>query len=373
MARVTLEKLRRAFGARPNTVVAVDDLDLTIAEGEFLTLLGPSGCGKSTTLRMIAGLEQPTGGRILFDETVVNDLTPADRNIAMVFQNYALYPHMTVRGNLEYPLRKRGVEAAQRAARTREIADLLRIEKLLGRKPSQLSGGQQQRVALGRALIREPRVFLLDEPLSNLDAKLRSYMRAELIQLHRRVGTTTIFVTHDQLEAMTMSDRIAVLDNGRLQQVGTPADIYERPANRAVAAFVGTPSMNFLAMAVSSDGNGPLLRGADIAIALSPAAARGLPAALSRVVIGVRPEDIEIGTGPAAAMITVVEPTGHETLVGLRLGEQDLFARVAPDRRLRPGEAVRIDFRREKLHFFHPAGGDRLSLGPDGAVTHGHG
>jgi multiple sugar transport system ATP-binding protein len=359
-----LDKVRRAFGVGPRAVVAVDDLDLTITEGEFLALLGPSGCGKSTTLRMIAGLEQPTGGRILFDDRVVNDLTPADRNIAMVFQNYALYPHMTVQGNLEYPLRKRGVAAARRATRAREVAAFLQIEPLLGRKPSQLSGGQQQRVALGRALIRDPQVFLLDEPLSNLDAKLRSYMRVELIQLHRRVGTTTIFVTHDQLEAMTMADRIAVLDGGRLQQVGTPAEIYERPANRTVASFVGTPSMNFLEMAIVPGRPAPMLRNDDMAIALSPAAARNLPATISKVVVGIRPEDIEIGAGSAHAVVTIVEPTGHETLVSLRLNGQDLVARVAPDRRLRAGDAVLVQVRGEKLHLFHPDIGERLPGGP---------
>ena len=203
---------------------------------------------------MVAGLEQPTSGRILFNGQPVNHLAPADRNVAMVFQNYALYPHMTVRGNLEYPLRKRGVAAAERTVRTAEVAALLQLGPLLDRKPAQLSGGQQQRVALGRALIRDPQVFLLDEPLSNLDAKLRSYMRAELIQLQRRVRTTTIYVTHDQLEAMTMSDRIAVMDQGRLQQIGSPADVYERPANRVVAGFVGTPSMNLLDMEITTEG-----------------------------------------------------------------------------------------------------------------------
>ena len=242
VAGITLERLHKQFGE----FIAVNDLDLDIRPGEFVSLLGPSGCGKTTTLRMLAGLEFPTRGTIRFGERVVNDLAPAKRNIAMVFQSYALYPHMTVAENIAYPLKKRGVPKALRPARVAAVARLLQLETLLTRKPRQLSGGQQQRVALGRALVREPDIFLLDEPLSNLDAKLRAHMRTELIELHRKIGKTMVYVTHDQLEAMTMSSRIAVMRDGFLQQFGTPAEIYDRPANVFVADFIGTPSMTLL-------------------------------------------------------------------------------------------------------------------------------
>ena len=242
MSGIRLAKVGKRFG----DVVAVEELDLDIEAGEFVSILGPSGCGKSTLLRMLAGLEQPSNGTISIDGKVVDNLPPAERNIAMVFQTYALYPHMTVAGNIEYPLKKRRVPRAERARRVRKAAATLELEALLQRKPRELSGGQQQRVALGRALVRDPAVFLLDEPLSNLDAKLRAHMRAELIRLHRRIGRTMVYVTHDQLEAMTMSQRIAVLRDGRLQQFAPPRDIYARPGNDFVAGFVGTPSMNLL-------------------------------------------------------------------------------------------------------------------------------
>ena len=254
MAEVAFEKVRKEFGS----TVAVDDLDLTIDEGEFVSLLGPSGCGKTTTLRMLAGLEEPTGGTLRIGERVVNGVPPSQRDIAMVFQSYALYPHMTVGKNIAYPLRKRGVREPERSERVGATARLLELEELLDRKPRQLSGGQQQRVALGRALVREPEVFLLDEPLSNLDARLRAHMRAELIELHRRIGRTMIYVTHDQLEAMTMSTRIAVMNAGVLQQFATPADIFHRPANVFVAGFIGSPGMSLVSgelISVSESGD----------------------------------------------------------------------------------------------------------------------
>jgi multiple sugar transport system ATP-binding protein len=257
MPALVLDRLRKEFA---DGTVAVNGLDLTIEEQAFVTLLGPSGCGKTTTLRMIAGLEQPTGGTIRLGDRVLNDVPPVRRDIAMVFQSYALYPHMTVRGNLEYPLRKRRVAAPERTTRVARIAEQLQLGPLLERKPRQLSGGQQQRVALGRAMIRDPELFLLDEPLSNLDAQLRLHMRAELIELHRRVGRTMIYVTHDQLEAMTMSDRIAVLKDGHLQQYAEPAEVYRRPANLFVATFIGSPAMNLIEGVIAMGATGAVLR-----------------------------------------------------------------------------------------------------------------
>lgn len=357
MARVTLNHLRKVFSDK---TVAVHDLNLEVEDEEFLTLLGPSGCGKTTTLRMIAGLENPTSGSIQFGDLTVTEMPPARRNIAMVFQSYALYPHLTVRGNLEYPLKRRGVAKSKWPALVQRAAELLQIESLLDRKPRQLSGGQQQRVALGRAIIRDPQVFLLDEPLSNLDAKLRAHMRAELIQLRRRIGRTMIYVTHDQLEAMTMSDRIAVMDGGWLKQLGTPDEIYHRPADRFVAGFMGTPAMNFI------DGE---LQGEQPRV-LSPAMRSDLPIEVPsglksqspgrRVVVGIRPEDILLGTGSLNAEILVVEPTGHEALVMLKIGDQTLTARVGSEMSLRPMTHIPVEFRASRLHFFDSESGARL-------------
>jgi multiple sugar transport system ATP-binding protein len=279
---VRFEGVQKAFGS----ALAVRGLDLAIRGGEFLSLLGPSGCGKTTTLRMLAGLEFPTAGTISIGGRVVNAVPPGERDIAMVFQSYALYPHMTVGENIAYPLKKRGVPKAERAERVARVAEMLQLGALLSRKPRQLSGGQQQRVALGRALVREPRVFLLDEPLSNLDAKLRHHMRAELIELHRRLGRTFVYVTHDQLEAMTMSDRIAVMHEGVLQQLGTPGEVYGRPANLFVAAFIGSPAMNLL--------HGRIAEG-EFRHAALRLSCTGAPSA--DAVLGIRPEDVTLGTG----------------------------------------------------------------------------
>ena len=347
MAAITIRGLCKEYLRGQH---AVADLDLDVAEGEFLTLLGPSGCGKSTTLRMLAGLETPTAGEIRFNDRVVTELAPADRNVAMVFQNYALYPHMTVRQNIEYPLRKRGVPAAERAERALAVAQLLQIEPLLERRPRNLSGGQQQRVALGRALIRKPEVFLLDEPLSNLDAKLRAYMRVELIELHRRVKATMVYVTHDQLEAMTMSDRIAIFDAGRLQQIGTPDEVYNHPANRTVAAFIGSPAMNFLEGELVMQDGAALARSGGLAILAGQE--RLARATGPKVTLGLRAEAIRLGDGPFEGRIEIVEPSGHEAIVTVSVDGRRLVTRVAPDAGYRMGDVVRVGFDERRLHVF---------------------
>ena len=339
MAGVTFERVVKRFGS----VTALHGLDLAIRDGEFVSLLGPSGCGKTTTLRMLAGLEGVSEGRILIGERTVNELPPAKRDIAMVFQSYALYPHMTVRENIAYPLKKRRVPQPRRNEEVERVAALLELGPFLDRKPKQLSGGQQQRVALGRALVREPQVFLLDEPLSNLDAKLRAHMRAELIELHRRLGKTMVYVTHDQLEAMTMSGRIAVLSQGRLQQFAPPEEVYNQPANRFVASFIGTPSMNLVDGTVA-DG---AFRAEGLAVPLDHAAPAG-PATL-----GVRPEYVLLGEGDTPAKVRVVEPTGHETIVIVEAGEGvRLTARVPATQRFAPGETLTLRLAPEGLHLF---------------------
>ena len=353
MACVRLRNVHKRFA---DGTVAVHDFSLDIEDREFLTFLGPSGCGKTTTLRMIAGLEELTAGEILFDARRIDDLEPGERNIAMVFQSYALYPHMTVAENLDYPLRKRGVQKPEREKRVAETARLLQITPLLGRRPRQLSGGQQQRVALGRAIVREPEVFLLDEPLSNLDATLRAHMRAELIQLHRRLGKTMIYVTHDQVEAMTMSTRIAVMHGGRLQQVGTPDEVYNRPVNRIVAAFVGTPAMNFLEGRLTLS-PAPAFTSAGLTI---PIEAPGVLEDGLKVTAGMRPEDVLIGEGEASGRVVVVEPLGHETLVVLAIGEGSVTARCPPAVAVRAGDVVPLRMARGRLHLFHGETGARL-------------
>lgn len=357
MAEVVFSDVRKEFGA----FTAVHGLDLHIKEGEFVALLGPSGCGKTTTLRMLAGLEFPSSGDIKIGDRVVNDLAPGQRDIAMVFQSYALYPHMTVGDNIGYPLKKRGVGKADRAVAVAKTAELLQLTELLKRKPRQLSGGQQQRVALGRALVRDPQVFLLDEPLSNLDAKLRGYMRVELVELHRRLGRTMVYVTHDQLEAMTMADRIAVMEGGVLQQFAPPSEVYTAPANRFVASFIGTPGMTLMDGELSHEGGAWHFNAPGISMAVGPlndAAASG-PACL-----GVRPEHVSIGEGPISGVIQVVEKTGHENIVIIGLeGGQRLTGRVPAPQSWSIGEAVKVSLDAENAHLFGPGPhGPRLNL-----------
>ncbi|HEV8066028.1 MAG TPA: ABC transporter ATP-binding protein, partial [Acidimicrobiales bacterium] len=301
---VELRGIEKRFGA----TVALASVDLAAAPGEFLVLLGPSGCGKSTLLRIIAGLEEPSAGRVIVGGIDVTSVEPRDRDVAMVFQNYALYPHLSVQRNIEFPLRARRVPAAERQQQAKEAAGTLQLSELLGRKPSQLSGGQRQRVALARAIVRHPKAFLMDEPLSNLDARLRVEMRAELSELHRRTGTTVIYVTHDQVEAMTMGDRIAVMSNGVIRQLGRPQEVHDRPADTFVAGFVGSPPMNLLPGEIATASAG----GVEAAVSGGSVPVEGFEPG-TKVVVGLRPEQLVIGTaGTIGATVCLVESLGHE-------------------------------------------------------------
>ncbi len=360
MTGITFEGVSKRFGK----VSAVEALDLEIRQGEFVSILGPSGCGKTTVLRMLAGLQQPSEGRIWIDGSIVNDVPPSKRNIAMVFQTYALYPHMTVAGNIEYPLKKRRVGKAERAARVQKAATLLQLEDLLQRRPRELSGGQQQRVALGRALVRDPAAFLLDEPLSNLDAKLRAHMRAELIRLHRRLGRTMVYVTHDQLEAMTMSERIAVMRDGKLQQFASPQEIYERPGNDFVAGFIGTPAMNLIAGRLSGSGGDRVFESGAWSVPIGKLALTDESAgddAERRVSVGFRPEDIVLDDAGDSARVAVVEPIGHEVIVVFDYHGHEIVARVEADVRLRTDDVVKLKIRMDRLHVFAASDGCRLN------------
>ncbi len=360
MARVIFENVTKRYGGNP--VPAVADLNMEAYDQEFLVLVGPSGCGKSTAMRMVAGLEEITSGRIIIGDRVVNDLPPKDRDIAMVFQNYALYPHMTVYDNLAYPLKLRKVPKAERDQRVREAARVLDIEQFLDRKPKALSGGQRQRVALGRAIVRNADVFLMDEPLSNLDAKLRVQTRAELIKLHERVSTTTIYVTHDQVEAMTMGDRIAVMSLGVLQQLDTPQNLYDHPINKFVAGFIGSPAMNFLDMTLEASDGKLYACTPGFKMRVPDAAGRGLDNYVGKnITLGVRPEHLTErsrlnGHGEATIPVTVdvVELLGNEIFVYLTNRGTILTARMDPDIRLERGQQIEVAAEPERLHFFDP-------------------
>jgi multiple sugar transport system ATP-binding protein len=354
MAAVVLKGVTKRFGETR----VIEGLDLEIRDHEFMVLVGPSGCGKSTALRMVAGLEEVTGGTISIGDRVVNDVPPKDRDIAMVFQSYALYPHMTVRENLEFGLKIRKTPPAELARLVDEAAQILGIGPLLGRRPKELSGGQRQRVALGRAIVRKPAVYLFDEPLSNLDAKLRVQMRAEIKKLQARLQVTSIYVTHDQVEAMTMGHRIAVLHAGVLQQVGTPLEVYERPANLFVAAFIGTPPMSFLEATVAPGGAALACRGFTLPVpAKSRAALAGRDG--TRLVVGVRPESVvaegRTPRGEAAPLrvtVEIAEPLGDEVVVHARAGEEALVFKQDPHRPTPLGGALEVRLELDALHLF---------------------
>ena len=355
MASVRLQGIHKTY---PNGHVAVRGIDLDIADGELVVLVGPSGCGKSTVLRTIAGLESPTQGRVFIDDQDVTKLPPQDRDVAMVFQNYALYPHKTVRKNLAFGLRMRGVRSDLIAERVQRVARSLELDQVLDRRPAQLSGGQRQRVALGRAIVREPKAFLLDEPLSNLDAKLRVQTRAELARLHRQLGATMLYVTHDQEEAMTLGDRIAVLLDGQLQQVGPPLEAYERPANSFVAGFIGSPAMNFFPCTVSGDGENARLEGPGFSLELDPT--HHLPLTThSSLLLGVRPHDIRL-VAPSAAdvcgRIDMIEPLGRELVIHLAVqgtvAETEVRFMAAAETAVAVNDRVGGRFHRDRLHLF---------------------
>jgi multiple sugar transport system ATP-binding protein len=353
MASVTLKNLTKQWGP----VTAVAGISLGVADREFVVLLGPSGSGKTTTMRMIAGLDEPTGGEIWIGDRLVNDILARDRDLAMVFQNYGLYPHMTVAENIGYPLKVRGIRREERMERVRKAADKVELSTYLLRRPAELSGGQRQRVALARAIVRTPQLFLMDEPLSNLDAKLRTLMRAQLKHLQRELGTTTIYVTHDQIEAMTLADRIAVLNAGQLQQVGTPAEVYERPANTFVAGFVGAPPLNLLrGRATEGDFRHPAFSYAGLSVAIT-----------GEVVLGQRPEDLclaPFGKGDATCQVYSTELLGDATLVTLDLKGDRVVVKAGKDCNVRMGDTVDVRFDPGSIHLFDGASGERLPDSP---------
>ncbi len=345
--KIAIENLTKKFGA----VYGVNDLNLDINDGEFVAFLGPSGCGKTTTLLTVAGIYKPTSGTIRFGDHIVNTTQPRDRNIGMVFQSYALYPHMTVFENIAYPLKLKGVSRQEQHKHVQQVASTMGIGELLERRPGQLSGGQQQRVALGRALVKEPDVLLFDEPLSNLDARLRLTMRGEIKQLQNRLGITSIYVTHDQVEALTMADRIAVMSKGHLQAFDTPEDLYDRPKTLFIAEFIGNPPMNFATAEIGGiDGKLTMQIGA-LTLDLPPKYAGKV--GRGQVTLGVRPEDITlVETGGVEGSVFVVEPLGREDMLDVRIGDQSFLMLADPELRIKAGNTVRIQFDMDELQFF---------------------
>lgn len=358
MGQLEIQNLVKVYGSADSEIVAVNNLNISLEDGEFLVLVGPSGCGKSTTLRCVAGLENPTDGEILINNEPITDKQPKNRNLAMVFQNYALYPHMTARENMSFGLKMTtNLSEEEISEKVEWVAEMMGIQDLLEDKPGELSGGQQQRVALGRAIVREPEAFLMDEPLSNLDAKLRSIMRTELQDLQERLDTTTIYVTHDQTEAMTMGDRIAILDGGELQQIGTPLECYHQPNNKFVAGFIGSPSMNFLN--VTKAGN--VLEHSSFTYELSNEIASNIDH--EELVLGIRPEDIDLqskGRNQFTSTISVIEPMGDMTHLHLDFFGQQITATVDGDTFVKGGEDIKLTIPEDKIHLFDAATGKAL-------------
>ena len=354
MASVEIRDVRKSFGA----VEVIHGVSVNIEDGEFVILVGPSGCGKSTLLRMIAGLEDITSGEVRIGSRVVNHVAPKDRDIAMVFQNYALYPHMTVRDNMSFSLKLKKASRAEIDARVKPAAEILGLTPLLDRLPRQLSGGQRQRVAMGRAIVRDPQVFLFDEPLSNLDAKLRVAMRAEVKELHQRLSTTTVYVTHDQIEAMTMADKIVVMHDGIVEQMGEPLELYDNPSNLFVAGFIGSPAMNLLEGKLTINGTATFqtLNGVSLPIGGRPRASDG-----QSVIYGVRPEHFLLSDDGVPAEVVVLEPTGSETQAQLRIGGQEVTGVFRERLSAKPGETIRVMPRPDLVHLFDPGSGKRLT------------
>ncbi len=352
MANLSIKKLTKAYGATE----VLHGISLDVHDGEFVVFVGPSGCGKSTTLRLIAGLEEVTSGIIEIGDREVNNLEPKDRDIAMVFQNYAIYPHMTVRKNIGFGLRSSNLPKADKEKRIDEVAELLGMTDLLERKPAQLSGGQRQRVAIGRAMVRDPAVFLFDEPLSNLDAQLRTQMRLEIKKLHQRVGSTIVFVTHDQVEAMTMADRIVIMKDGYIQQVGTPSEVYHKPANTFVAQFIGAPAMNMVPGVINA--SNAIELGSGSVVPMGRNLAEG-----TKVLLGARPEDLVAGDGPTIieGNVNLQEPLGHETLIYVSTKAGEIIAKA--DGRTPPGVGAKVSLTSapENLHVFDATTGDSLT------------
>ncbi len=351
MASVQLKNLKKAY-TKDNFVI--DDFNLDISDGEFVVLVGPSGCGKSTILRMIAGLEDITAGEIFIDGNLVNDQPPKDRDIAMVFQNYALYPHMNVYNNLAFGLKLRKYSKEEIDSRVKQAANILEIGVYLQKKPKELSGGERQRVALGRAIVRNPKVFLFDEPLSNLDAKLRVQMRAEIKKLHNELQTTMIYVTHDQVEAMTMGDRIVILKDGIAQQIGSPMEVYQTPSNRFVGSFIGSPAMNF----IEGDLTGNAFEGPGVKVELTDIEDQSNQK--RAITLGIRPEDISIKQGPITAQVIVTEPLGSETIIHIKLADNTIVIKYPQLVFYKPGEQIIINFNTAKIMLFDTHTGQRL-------------